>query len=180
MASNQPTMQRHPGGWTVATNAHVSGDVKIGENVSIWFGVSVRGDVAAVTIGPGTNVQDNAVIHCDAGVPNDIGRDVTIGHSAVVHGRRVGDGSLIGMGATLLGGSEIGERCLVAAGAVVPPNMKVPDGTLVAGVPAKAIREVSDRDLEYMRKLPPHYVRLAGEHADGRYEPGGRPLEEST
>jgi carbonic anhydrase/acetyltransferase-like protein (isoleucine patch superfamily) len=174
-----PTMRRDGRGWFVATNAHVSGDVAIGRDVSLWFGVSVRGDVAAVTIGRGTNVQDNAVIHCDAGVPNEIGEHVTIGHGAVVHGRRVGDGSLVGMGATLLGGSEIGRRCLVAAGAVVPPGMVVPDETLVAGVPAKVVRPVREKDLAYMAKLPPHYVRLAGEHVDGRYATGGRPLEES-
>ncbi len=177
---DMPQMTRNPGGWSVASNAHVSGDVAIGQDVSIWFGVSIRGDVAPVTIGRGTNVQDNAVIHCDAGVPNDIGRDVTIGHGAIVHGRRVGDGSLIGMGATLLGGSEIGERCLVAAGAVVPPNMKVPDGTLVAGVPARVIREVTEKDVAYLQKLPPHYVQMAAEHVDGAYLPGGRALEEPS
>ncbi len=172
-------MTRHSGGWFVASTAHVSGDVRIGRDVSLWFGVSIRGDVAAVTIGVGTNVQDNAVIHCDAGVANDIGTGVTIGHAAIVHGRRVGDGSLIGMGATLLGGSEIGRECLVAAGAVVPPNMIVPERTLVAGVPAKVVREVTARDLAYLQKLPPHYERLAAEHVEGKHCAGGRPLEDA-
>jgi carbonic anhydrase/acetyltransferase-like protein (isoleucine patch superfamily) len=175
-----PIMRRHPGGWIIADSAHVSGDVRIGQKVSIWFNASIRGDVAPITIGRGTNIQDSVVVHCDAGVPNEIGENVTIGHAAVVHGCRVGNGSLIGMSATLLGGSEIGEKCLVAAGAVVPPGMKVPDGTLVAGVPAKIMRQVKEKDLNYLRKLPPHYVHLANQHADGLFEPGGRPLEELT
>ena len=178
-ASHNPArFTRHPGGWFLAPTAIVTGEVYIGRDVSFWYGTVVRGDVAPITIGGGTNVQDNATIHCDSGIPNHVGQRVTIGHAAVVHGARVGDGSLIGMSATLLMESEIGVECLVAAGAVVPPRMRVPDRTLVAGVPAKVIRDVTDRDLAYMRHLPPHYVRMATRSADDPWPFGGLPLEE--
>lgn len=170
-------MLADPRGWYVASTAVVCGDVRIGRDVSFWFGSVVRGDVAPITVGPGTNVQDNAVIHCDKGIPNVIGRNVTIGHAAVVHGAEVGDGSLIGMAATLLGQSVIGRECLVAAGAVVPPRMVVPDRTLVAGVPARIVREVSETDLAYLRRLPPHYVKLARQYAENGPESQPRPLE---
>lgn len=171
---------RTPGGWYVADTAVITADVGIGEDASIWFGVVIRGDVAAVTIGARTNVQDLSLIHCDSGQPNHIGADVTIGHGAIVHGVRVGDRALIGMGARLLAESVVGVEALVAAGAVVPPRMVVPARTLVAGVPARIIRRLTDRDLEYMRSLPPHYVGLARAHADGRIEYGGKPLPATT
>ena len=173
-----PRFRRTPGGWYVADSAVITADVRLGRDASVWFGAVVRGDVATVTIGPRTNVQDLALIHCDSGFPNAIGADVTIGHGAIVHGVRVGDGSLVGMGAVLLGESVIGRECLVAAGAVVPPRTVVPDRTLVAGVPARPVRQVTDRDLAYMRHLPPHYVRLAQAHAAGDIAYGGRPLDE--
>jgi carbonic anhydrase/acetyltransferase-like protein (isoleucine patch superfamily) len=171
-------VSRTPGGWYAADNSTVTADVRIGRDASIWFGTVIRGDVAEVTIGPRTNVQDLSLIHCDSGFPNHIGADVTIGHRAIVHGVRVGDRALVGMGAILLAESVIGVEALVAAGAVVPPRMVVPARTLVAGVPAKIIRKLTDRDLEYMRSLPPHYVRLAQAHADGQITYGGSPLPE--
>ncbi|MEQ8770525.1 MAG: gamma carbonic anhydrase family protein [Phycisphaerales bacterium] len=152
-------------GHFIADTARVVGDVRLGPDVSVWYGAVIRGDVAPVVIGAGTNVQDNAVIHCDHRFANVIGRDVTIGHGAIVHGERVGDGALIGMGAKVLGGSRIGAGCLVAAGALVPPGMEVPDGTVVIGVPGRIAREVSEADRAYLAKLPAHYVRLARHHA---------------
>src|SRR2546423_12176608 len=119
--------RRTSGGYFVAHNATVVGDVTVAELSSFWFGAVVRGDVAPVTIGRRVNVQDNAVIHCDTGVPNVIEDDVTIGHGAIVHGEFVGTRSLIGMGATLLSRTRLGAECLVAAGAVLPPGMVVPD-----------------------------------------------------
>jgi len=148
----------------IADSARVMGEVKLGRHVGVWFGAVIRGDVAAIEIGEGTNVQDNAVIHCDAGFPNIIGNNVTIGHSAVIHGCTVGDGSLIGMGATLLGKTKIGKNCLIAAGAVVPPGLEVPDGMCVMGVPGKIRRETTDDEKKYMAHLPPHYVKLAQLH----------------
>ncbi len=150
----------------IADNARVRGDVRLGENVNIWYAASIRGDVAPVVIGTGTNVQDNAVIHCDAGYANVIGASVTIGHDAIVHGHMVGDRCLIGMGAIILGHSRVGSDCLIAAGAVVREGMEVPDRSVVMGVPGKVVREVSDAELEMMADLPRHYVELARHHAD--------------
>ena len=151
-------------GCYIADNARVVGEVELGADVSIWFGVAIRGDVARVVIGPGTNVQDNAVIHCDSHIPNIIGAHASIGHGAIVHGVSIGDGTLIGMGATVLGGTHIGKRCLIAAGAVVPPNLTVPDDSVVMGVPGKVVRETSEKEREYLAWLAPHYVKLAKLH----------------
>ena len=157
-----------PGGSFLAPSAVVTGDVVAGPECSFWFGAVVRGDVARVSLGRRVNVQDNAVIHCDSGVENAIGDDVTIGHGAIVHGAAVGNGSLIGMGAVVLGRSRIGRECLVAAGAVVPPGLDVPDRMAVIGVPGKVVRPVRDEELTYLRWLTAHYVELARKYADGR------------
>ena len=156
-----PLFTKTAGNYFLAHNATVVGDVTVGELASFWFNAVVRGDVAPVTIGRRTNVQDGVVIHCDTDVANVIGDDVTIGHRAVVHGASVGAGTLIGMGAILLSGTRIGRECLIAAGAVVPPGLEVPDRTLVVGVPGRVARPVGEKDLEYMRWLTTHYVELA-------------------
>jgi carbonic anhydrase/acetyltransferase-like protein (isoleucine patch superfamily) len=156
-----------PGGYFVADNATVIGEVSVGELSSFWFNAVVRGDVAPVTIGRRVNVQDGVVVHCDTDVPNVIEDDVTIGHGAIVHGMFVGRGSLIGMGSTLLSRTKIGRECLIAAGAVVPPGLEVPDRMLVMGVPGKVVRPVGEKDLEYMRWLTGHYVELAQEYIRG-------------
>jgi carbonic anhydrase/acetyltransferase-like protein (isoleucine patch superfamily) len=135
-------MRAAPGGAFVASNAVVTGDVTLGEDVGIWFGCVVRGDDAPLTIGRRTNIQDLTMVHADTGLPNVIGEECTVGHRVVLHGARVGDRCLIGMGSVLLGGSVIGEGAVVAAGAVVREGFEVPPRTLVAGVPAKVIREV--------------------------------------
>jgi len=150
----------------LADTARVLGEVWLGPQVSVWYGAVIRGDVAAVSIGEGSNIQDNAVVHCDTDQPNVIGANVTVGHGAIVHGRAVGDGSLIGMGATVLGGTVIGSRCLIAAGAVVPPNMVVPDEHVVMGVPGKVARPLNDKERRYLDWLAPHYVELATLHVD--------------
>ena len=163
--------REHRDGSYRAHNATVVGDVKLGPQSSCWFNAVVRGDVAPVSIGARTNVQDGAVVHCDTGVPNVIEDDVVIGHGAIVHGMFVGKGSLIGMGATVLSRAKIGRGCLVAAGAVVPPGLEVPDGMLVMGVPGKIVRPVKDEELQYMRWLVPHYVELAQKYLAGEFEP---------
>jgi carbonic anhydrase/acetyltransferase-like protein (isoleucine patch superfamily) len=162
-----PLFTQSPGGYFVAHNATIVGDVEIGALASFWFNAVVRGDVAPVSIGRRVNVQDGVVIHCDTDVPNTIEDDVTIGHGAIVHGTFVGKGSLVGMGSTLLSRTRIGRECLVAAGAVVPPGLNVPDRMLVMGVPGKIVRPVTDRDLEYMRWLTGHYVELAQKYVQG-------------
>jgi len=149
----------------IADTARVIGDVRLGNNVSVWYGAVIRGDVAPVVIGDNSNIQDNAVIHCDHRYANVIGKNVIVGHGAIVHGELVGDDSLIGMGAVVLGRTRIGRGCLVAAGAVVPPGFHAPDGSVIMGVPAKVQRDVNDADRAYLAKLPLHYVRLAQRHA---------------
>ncbi|MEO0474848.1 MAG: gamma carbonic anhydrase family protein [Planctomycetota bacterium] len=145
----------------LADSARVTGEVTLGDGVSVWPSAVIRGDVAPVTIGPRSNVQDNATVHCDSGHPNYIGEGVTIGHNAVVHGRSVGDGTLIGMHATVLGRTIIGKRCLIAAGALVPPGLEVPDDHVVMGVPGKVVRETSDEEKKYLAWLADHYIGLA-------------------
>lgn len=162
-------MTRTKGGWYRAHNCTVVGDVSIGLDSSVWFSAVIRGDVAKVTIGRRVNVQDCAVVHCDTGVPNDIEDNVVIGHGAIVHGKRVGTGSLIGMGATLLSRSVIGRDCLIAAGALVAPDMVVPDRSLVKGVPGKVARTIEPADLEYMKWLQGHYVELAEKYIRGEF-----------
>jgi carbonic anhydrase/acetyltransferase-like protein (isoleucine patch superfamily) len=161
-------------GFLFAENSTIVGDVRLGKQSSVWFNAVIRGDVAAVIIGQRVNVQDNAVIHCDTGVDNEIQDDVTIGHGAIVHGKFVGAGSLIGMASTLLSRSSIGRECLIAAGAVVPPDLVVPDGMVVMGVPGKIVRPVKPEELQYMRWLRGHYVELAEQYAAGKFD---KPVE---
>ncbi|MGA2584077.1 MAG: gamma carbonic anhydrase family protein [Tepidisphaeraceae bacterium] len=161
---------RIPPGYYRAPNSTIVGDVKIGEFSSIWFGAVIRGDVAPVVIGRRVNVQDNAVIHVDTDVPNIIEDDVVIGHGAIVHGKHVGQGSLIGMGATVLSRTVIGKNCLIAAGAVVPPDLQVPDGMAVMGVPGKIVRPVKPDELQYMQWLIGHYQELAEQYVNGKFD----------
>ena len=160
-------LKRTPGNWYKAHNATITGDVTIGELSSFWFGAVVRGDVAPIVIGRRTNVQDCAVIHCDTDVPNVIGDDVTIGHSAIVHGTFVGSGSVIGMGSTVLSQTKLGKECFIAAGAVVPPGLVVPDGMMVMGVPGRVVRPIKEKDLEYMRWLAAHYLEVSEKYVRG-------------
>lgn len=155
----------------LADTARVTGEVVLGDGVSVWPSAVVRGDVAKVTIGAGTNVQDNATVHCDSGKPNVIGENVTIGHNAVVHGQAVGDGSLIGMHATVLGRTVIGKRCLIAAGALVVPGLEVPDDHVVMGVPGKVVRETNEKEKQYLAWLAEHYVALAKRYVQTPNDP---------
>lgn len=163
----QPLFRLTPSGYFKSRTSLVTGQVTIGPDSSLWFNAVLRGDVAPITLGRRVNVQDNAVVHCDSGVANVIEDDVTIGHSAVVHGAFVGRGSLIGMSATVLGRTKIGRECLVAAGAVVPPGLEVPDRMVVMGVPGKIVRPAKPEELEYMRWLTTHYVEQARRHVAG-------------
>lgn len=146
------------GGAFVASNAIVTGDVTLGPDVGIWFGCVLRGDDAPLTIGRRTNVQDLTMIHADTGVPNVIGEECTIGHRVVLHGARVGDRCLIGMGAILLGHSVIGDESLIAAGAVVKEGFVVPPRSLVVGLPGKVIRTLTDADIAAFRASAQGYV----------------------
>lgn len=161
------------GGAYLAHSAVVTGNVRLGCESSVWFGTVIRGDVAPVVIGERVNIQDGCVVHCDSGHPNMIEDDVTIGHRAVVHGERVGRGSLIGIGAIVLGHTVIGEECLIGAGAVVPPGMHVPDRSLVMGVPGRIVRAVKDEEIGYIRQVGRGYIELVGKYLAGEFgEPG--------
>lgn len=153
----------------IAENAVVCGDVRIGRGSSVWHHTVIRGDVAPIRLGRSVNVQDLAVLHCHAGTPLEIADNVTIGHRAVVHCRSVGRGSLIGINATVLDGAEVGENCIVAAGALVPPGAKIPDGSVVMGIPATVVRETTERDRAYIEHTQQSYAELAAAHAAGRF-----------
>ena len=155
----QGLMRPVPCGAHVASNAIVTGEVRLGEQANVWFGCVLRGDDAPLVVGARTNIQDLTMVHADPGVPNVIGDDVTVGHRCVLHGARVEDRCLIGMGAILLGGSVIGAESLVAAGAVVKENFVVPPRSLVVGVPAKIVRATTDEELALIVRSAEGYVR---------------------
>ena len=134
--------------------------VLFGAEASIWFGAVLRGDTNTITIGQRTNVQDNAVIHIDSDAPAIIGDEVTIGHSAVVHGCRVGDRSLIGIGATILSHAVIGKYCIVGAGALITERKEFPDRSVIIGSPAKRFRDVTDEEVKMLIASAAHYVEL--------------------
>ena len=131
----------------IAPGAMVVGDVAIGAEASVWFNAVIRGDSAQVRVGAGTNVQDGAILHTDAGKPCIVGDDCTIGHRAIVHGCTIGRGSLVGMGSVVLSGAVIGEESLVAAGALVPEGKEFPPRSLLMGLPAKLVRRLTERDV---------------------------------
>ncbi|GAA5151821.1 gamma carbonic anhydrase family protein [Microbacterium pseudoresistens] len=150
----------------LAAGARVVGAVTLGEGSSVWYNAVLRADSDAITIGSGSNVQDNVSVHVDRGHPVRIGKDVSIGHNAVVHGCTIGDGSLIGMGAVVLSGAVIGAECLIAGGAVVMSGAEIPDGSLVAGVPAKVRRELSDSERAGLRENAQVYRRHTRTHRE--------------
>jgi carbonic anhydrase/acetyltransferase-like protein (isoleucine patch superfamily) len=148
----------------VAPTASIIGNATLAQDSSAFYGVSVRADTAAITVGAGSNLQDNVVLHADPGFPCSVGAGVSVGHAAVVHGCTVEDHCLIGMGATVLNGAVIGTGSLVAAGAVVLEGTVVPPRSLVAGVPAKVRRELTDDESEGVRQNAARYVELARAH----------------
>ena len=149
------------GGFYVATNAAVIRDVRIGKDSSIWYGCVVRGDVASITIGARTNIQDLTVIHPETGEPVTIGDDVTVGHRAILHMRELGSGTLVGMGAILLAHSRIGRECIIGAGALVPEGRTIPDRSLVIGMPGKVVRQVTDEEAAHLVRHARNYVETA-------------------
>ncbi|WP_110206628.1 gamma carbonic anhydrase family protein [Nocardioides daejeonensis] len=155
----------HDSAW-VAPNATLVGDVRIAERCSVFYGAVLRAEFDSITIGAGSNVQDNAVFHVDRGFPIVLGEGVTIGHAAVVHGATVEDHALVGMNATVMNGARIGSETLVAGGAVVPEGMQVPPRSLVAGVPAKVRRELTESEIEGLRLNGLGYERISAMHAE--------------
>lgn len=142
----------------VAPNATIIGDVRLSEDCSVWPGAVIRADSDTISIGKQSNVQDNAVLHTAEGYPTNIGERVTIGHSAIVHACDVGNETLIGMGAKVLTDAVIGSRCIIAAGAVIPEGVEIPDGSLVMGVPGDVVREMTKSDVERVQNNAQVYV----------------------
>lgn len=150
-----------PAGVFVAPSADIIGDVILGPESSIWFGAVLRGDIEPITIGRGSNIQDSTVCHTDPENPCTVGEFVTVGHMAMLHGCSIGDGSLIGIGATLLNGSKIGKNCIVGAHALVTEGKSFPDNTVIMGTPAKVVRETSENDLEALQANAERYIQRA-------------------
>jgi carbonic anhydrase/acetyltransferase-like protein (isoleucine patch superfamily) len=140
-------LQVHPSVF-VAQNATIVGNVTISQNASVWFGAVLRGDMEPILIGENTNIQDNTVIHVDWKLPAIIGNNVSVGHSVVIHGAKIGNNCIIGMHSTVLSGAEIGDHCIIAAGAVVMQGQVVPPNSLVMGIPAKVKKEIDAETLK--------------------------------
>ncbi len=155
----------------VAPGCHVIGNVILAAKSSVWFGCTLRGDNEPITIGEGTNVQENCVMHTDMGFPLTIGAGCTVGHKAMLHGCTIGDNSLIGMGATVLNGAVIGANCLIGAGALITERKKIPDGSLVMGSPGKVVRELDANAMNALTASALHYQENAA-----RFRNGLRPL----
>ncbi len=161
----QDTKPEYSGAIFIAPSAAVIGLVSLGDDTSVWFGAVIRGDMAAISLGDGTNIQDGAVIHVDTGFPTSIGAGVTVGHQAIVHGCTVADNVLIGMGSRILNGAIIAEDSIIGAGAVVPPGKHFPPRSLLVGVPARVVREVTDDEIAETRANAEHYVANARRYA---------------
>lgn len=152
----------------VADNATLIGRVRLGAHASVWYGAVLRGDTEWIDIGACSNVQDNSVLHADPGFPVRIGERVTVGHQVMLHGCEVGDGSLIGIGAIVLNGARIGPRCLVGAGALVTEGKVFPEGSLILGSPAKAVRQLDEAELARLAWSSAHYIENAALNRGGR------------
>ena len=156
----------HESAW-VAGSAQVMGDVTLAEGSSVWFGVVIRGDTEAIAVGKGSNIQDNSVLHADHGMPLVIGEQVTVGHQVMLHGCTIGDGSLIGIQAVVLNGARIGKNCLVGAGSLVTEGKEFPDGSMIFGSPAKAVRQLSPEQIEGLKMSAQHYMGNARRYKSG-------------
>jgi carbonic anhydrase/acetyltransferase-like protein (isoleucine patch superfamily) len=153
----------------IAPGVVVTGDVVLSAGVNLWYGTVIRGDLGRVTLGPRVNIQDGCVIHTDHDEPQDIEEGVVVGHRAVLHGRRVGRDSLIGIGAMLLSGCEVGAECLIAAGTLVTERRRIPPRSVVMGVPGKVVREITAEELDRTRRISASYLELAQRYARGAF-----------
>ncbi|HWV36120.1 MAG TPA: gamma carbonic anhydrase family protein [Thermomicrobiales bacterium] len=145
----------------IAPGAVLVGNVTVGSQSSVWFNTTIRGDIAPVTIGARTSVQDNTVVHVNKDAPTTVGDDVTIGHSALVHGTTIHDGAMIGMGSLVLSYSVIGKGAVIAAGALIPERHEVPDGAVMIGIPAKQRDKLGEEQIERLAGIPDRYVRVS-------------------
>lgn len=145
----------------IAPGAVVVGDVTLGEQASVWFNATLRGDVESITVGPRSNVQEGCILHADPGFPTEIGADVTVGHGAVVHGARVGDNCIVGIRAVLLNGSVVGENSIVGACALLTEGKVYPPNSLILGMPARVVRELTPDEVAANRSSAARYVERA-------------------
>lgn len=159
-----PQLPADDSAW-VAPSADMIGDVVLAENASVWFGAVIRADNTLISIGARSNIQEQSVLHSDEGIPCTVGEGVTVGHHVMLHGCTIGDNSLIGMGATILNRAVIPENCIVGAGALVTEGKTFEPGSLIVGVPAKAIRQLDEATIEGLRQSAAHYVSKAAMYA---------------
>jgi carbonic anhydrase/acetyltransferase-like protein (isoleucine patch superfamily) len=162
-------MSNHEKAAFIAETAAVTGDVSLEKDASVWYGASVRGDYASINVGEASNIQDNASIHVDHDAPVKIGKGVTVGHNAVIHGCTVEDDCLIGMGAIILNRAVIGKGSIIGAGALVTEGKVIPPGSLAVGSPAKVMRKVSEEELGRVRQNASSYVEMARRHEAGEF-----------
>jgi len=155
------------GEYWIADNAVVVGDVTLKSGASVWFGVTVRGDNDPIVIGANTNIQDGSVLHSDPGEPLIIGANVTVGHMAMLHSCEIGDGTLIGIGAVVLGRAKIGKNCLIGANALITEDKVIPDGSLVMGQPGKVVRMLEPGQIAALQASAEHYVQNWKRYAAG-------------
>jgi carbonic anhydrase/acetyltransferase-like protein (isoleucine patch superfamily) len=149
----------------IADTARVFGQVTLGNECSVWFGAVLRGDGDTIIVGNRTNIQENAVVHIDPGFPSTIGNECIIGHGAIVHGATLGNNVLVGMQATVLNGAKVGNFCIIGAHALVTEGMQIPDYSLVMGVPAKVVKQLTPEQIEKVKKNAETYVRLSKEYS---------------
>jgi carbonic anhydrase/acetyltransferase-like protein (isoleucine patch superfamily) len=142
----------------IAPNATIIGDVTLGENVSIWWGSVLRGDNDPMVIGDNCNIQDGCVLHTDPGFPLTLGDNVSVGHTVMLHGCTIGEGSLIGINSVILNGAKIGKNCLIGSKALITEGKEIPDNSLVMGAPGRVIREVSDEQQEHLKHIAANYI----------------------
>lgn len=145
----------------IANSADIIGNVEIFENVSIWFGAVLRGDVEKIVVGKNSNIQDNSTVHTDFGIPCIIGENVTVGHNVVLHSCNISDNVIVGMGSTILNGAKIAKNCLVGANSLVTHKLEYEEGVLILGNPAKIVRILTDEEIEHIVKNANHYVENA-------------------
>jgi carbonic anhydrase/acetyltransferase-like protein (isoleucine patch superfamily) len=168
----KPTLPAEGRYW-VAPDANIIGDIRLGEDASVWFGAVLRGDNEPIVIGARSNIQDLCALHSDMGSPLTIGQDCTVGHNVTLHGCTIGDGSLIGMGAVVLNGAKIGRGCLIGARALITEGKSFPDHSVIVGAPGKAVRTLDAEGLTALRASASHYVEKWR-----RFASGLRPLDD--
>jgi len=155
---NLPPDDEHGKNYWLAPNAFLLGDVTLKKDANVWYGCVLRGDNEPIVIGEGSNIQENSILHTDPGAPLTIGKDVTVGHLAMLHGCTIGDNSLIGIGAVVLNHAKIGKNCLIGAKALIPEGKEIPDNSLVMGAPGKVIRELNEEQIARLTWTAKNYV----------------------